>query len=256
MSLQSAKTYARKAVIGIGSAMICLLAPITAHAQSNSASSVAAELTKGKLSPGDSKPGDIVVVRLRNDLKSNGELVLKKGATITGVVRNVKSAETVSAMEVEWLVPTNRGKAPQDLSIALQYVTQVKAADKQSPDNESEGDIESGIRDEVFAAAVRPPVNGRLNAALTSMPSVVAIDDPTALAIESSLGTTSGLDPLFKVGRGQLLTLNGSPQLVDLFSHLSNDTVIISANKDFEISRGALMQLLVGVTRQLGQAHR
>jgi hypothetical protein len=255
MNLRSAKTHACKAVVGIGLAMICSVAPITVQAQSNSASSVAAELTKGKLSPGDSKPGDIVVVKLRSDLKSDGELVLKKGTAITGVVRTVKSAEAVSAMEVEWLVPPKRGKAPQDLSIALQYVTQVKPINKEPQDNDSECDIECGISDQASPAIARPPSNGRLNAALTSMPSVVAVDDQTSLAIESSLGA-SGFDPLFKVGRGQLLTLNGSPQLVDLFSHLSNDTLIISANKDFEISRGALMQLLVGVTRQLGQAHR
>jgi hypothetical protein len=255
MYLQSAKTYSRKAVIGIGLAMICLISPITARAQSNSASSVGAELKKGKLSPGDSKPGDIVVVKLRSDLKSNGELVLKKGTEITGVVRTVKSADALSAMEVEWLVPPTRGKAPQDLSIALQYVTQVKPTDNESQGADLEDDIESGIPGEA-PAVPRPPASGRLNAALTSMPTVMAVDDQTTLAIESTLGATSGFDPLFKVGRGQLLTLNGSPQLVDLFSHLSNDTVIISPDKDFEISRGALMQLLVGVTRKLGQAHR
>jgi hypothetical protein len=52
--------------------------------------------------------------------------------------------------------------------------------------------------------------SGRLNAALTSMPSVVAVDDETTLAIESSL-VASEFDKLFRVGRGQLLTVNGSP---------------------------------------------
>ena len=105
MSFRTIKTYALKAVIGIGAVMLSWGAPFAANAQSNSASSVAAELTKGKLSPSDSKPGDMVVVKLRNDLKSNGELVLKKGTAITGVVRTVKSAEGLSAMGVEWLVP-------------------------------------------------------------------------------------------------------------------------------------------------------
>jgi len=252
MNLRSAKTYALKAVIGIGAAMLSLGGPVAANAQSNSASSVAAELTKGKLSPGDSKPGDMVVVKLRSDLKSNGELVLKKGTAITGVVRTVKSGEGVSAMGVEWLIPQARGKAPQDLSIALQYVVQVNPG---KDSQESDSDDAALNSDDASTAAARPPLSGRLNTALTSMPSVMPVDEQTALAVESSLGTT-GFDQLFKVGRGQLLTLNGAPQVVDLFSHLSNDTVIISANKDFEISRGALMQLLVGVTRQLGQAHR
>ena len=251
MNLRSAKTYALKAVIGLGAVMLVLGGPVAGNAQSNSASSVAAELTKGKLSPGDSKPGDMVVVKLRNDLKSNGELVLKKGTAITGVVRAVKSGEGLSAMGVEWFVPQARGKAPRDLSIALQYVVQVNPA-KDSQDSDSDDAAPNPDED---STGNRPSISGRLNAALTSMPSVMPVDEQTALAVEGSLGTT-GFDQLFKVGRGQLLTLNGEPQLVDLFSHLSNDTVIISANKDFEISRGALMQLLVGVTRQLGQARQ
>jgi hypothetical protein len=37
---------------------------------------------------------------------------------------------------------------------------------------------------------------------------------------------------------------------VDIFSHLDNDTVITSTGKDFEISTGAQMQLLVGVKKK------
>ena len=41
----------------------------------------------------------------------------------------------------------------------------------------------------------------------------------------------------------------GLKQSVDLFSHLSNDTVITSPYENFEISSGAQMQLLVGVKK-------
>src|SRR5262245_45233631 len=59
----------------------------------HSASHVAAEMTRGTLNPSETRPGDEVTLRLNDDLKSNGDIVLKRGATITGVVRNVKNLE-------------------------------------------------------------------------------------------------------------------------------------------------------------------
>jgi hypothetical protein len=41
----------------------------------------------------------------------------------------------------------------------------------------------------------------------------------------------------------------GSKHSVDLFSHLSNDTLITSPRENFEIFSGAQMQLLVGVKK-------
>src|SRR5438874_2692185 len=79
----------------------------------SSATSVAAELIKGKLSPADSKPGDQITVRLKEDLKSNGDIVLKKGTIITGIVRHASrpegkagATEPEFVVEVEWLAPT------------------------------------------------------------------------------------------------------------------------------------------------------
>ncbi|PYS01975.1 MAG: hypothetical protein DMG12_14530 [Acidobacteria bacterium] len=49
--------------------------------------------------------------------------------------------------------------------------------------------------------------------------------------------------------------LNGGAQAqrsgpaLEIFSHLRNDTVIVSHSKNFNISSGALMQLLVGVSK-------
>jgi hypothetical protein len=81
------------------------------------------------------------------------------------------------------------------------------------------------------------------------MPSVVAVDQQTSANIETTLGTpTSG--QLFKVGHGQLVSSDGLKESVEFYSHLSNDTVITSPGNDFEISSGALMQMLVGVNRK------
>src|SRR5204863_6940051 len=106
----------RSTAVHIIGATVCLAGiNLNAHAQvkrnapANSASHVSAEMTKGTLNPSETKPGDEVALRLKDDVKSNGDVVLKKGATITGVVRNVKSLETksngqaLSMMEIEWL---------------------------------------------------------------------------------------------------------------------------------------------------------
>jgi hypothetical protein len=46
-----------------------------------------------------------------------------------------------------------------------------------------------------------------------------------------------------------LVAAGGTRESLDLFSHLNNDTVITSPSKNFEISSGARMQLLVGVKK-------
>jgi len=212
--------------------------------QSSSAAQVAAEMTKGKLSPAASKARDTVFLKLKDDLRSNGAVVLRKGTVITGVIRNVKCAEpsgqSQSMIEIVWLAPVHRAKGSRSLSIALQSVMQINPIDK--PELE---------KADVTAAAVAVAEAERAshpNAALLSMPSVVAVDQQTTAVIEDSLGSSSS-GPLFRVGRGQLLTAGGSWQSVDIFSHLNNDTLITSVSKDFEISSGAQMHLLVGVSK-------
>jgi hypothetical protein len=244
------------------------LAALPSHAQANSASHVTAEMTKGKLSPAESKPGDTVAIKLKDDVRSNGEVVLKKGTTITGVVRNVAK----SMMEIEWIVPPVQARAVQSVSFTLQSVMQVNSI-FQHEQNEAVGDDFSlaasaassavprsshsgggllaspaSAVSTVAATASSPVPNGRSNVALLSMPSVVAVDQQSSAAIESSLGTSSS-GQLFRVGHGELITA-GTKQSVDLYSHLSNDTVITSPGKNFEISSGAQMQMLVGVNRK------
>src|SRR4026208_1183669 len=94
--------------------------------------------------------------------------------------------------------------------------------------------------------------SGQPNIALKSMPSVVRLDQKSTWTIGTSLSASESED-LFRVGRGQLLTSSGAPQIVDVFSRLCNDTVITSVSPDFDISSGVQIQLLVGVTRSIGQ---
>jgi hypothetical protein len=216
----------------------------------NSASHVSAEMAKGTLRPSETKPGDEVALRLTDDVKANGDVVLKKGTRITGIVRNVKSTEMKgqqqSMMEIEWFAPPLQGKVARQLSIALQAVTEVGRLTEEP----SSKNVEQFRFKPTDGARNTPEPRGpaRANAALVNMPSVIAVDQKTASSLESSFGTSA--TQLFKVGHSEWITAGGSKQSVELFSHLSNDTLITSASKDFEITSGAQMQLLVGVSKQ------
>ncbi len=250
----------------------------------SSATSVSAELMKGKLSPADSKPGDRVLLKLKDDVKSNGEVVLRKGTTITGVVKNVNCAEgknsasgrAQSLMEIEWIAPALQGGASSSLMVAVQSVTQMHPM----PNRQENDDWDrSGGANSSTAASVSSTGGGLLggtldtvtgagasaggvasgavgstaavahsNAAMLRMPSVVVADVQTSSSLENSLGLSGG-PQLFQTGRGEIVTSGGSKQSLDIFSRLNNDTVLTSPSKNFEISSGAQMQLLVGVRR-------
>jgi hypothetical protein len=245
-----------------GTTLCLILLGLTAHAQAkrnahpdapaNSASHVLAEMTRGTLKPSETRPGDEVALRLKDDIKANGDVVVKKGTTITGVVRNVKSVDAKglppSMMEIEWFAPPLLGKAPRQLSIAVQSVSQVNRFNQQSQSEHAEPlALTRAVAMRNVTAA--PRTTTMSNTALLNMPSVIAVDTKTASNLEASLGTSSS-GQLFKVGHSEWITPGGSKQSVELFSHLSNDTMIASPGKDFEISSGAQMQLLVGVSKQ------
>ena len=84
MNLRSVRAHVIGAVAILASMALSSNAQVSSSAQASSASHVAAEMTKGKLNPAISKSGDTVVLTLKDDVKSNGEIVLKKGTTITG----------------------------------------------------------------------------------------------------------------------------------------------------------------------------
>jgi hypothetical protein len=218
----------------------------------SAASRVTAEIAKGKLSTAESKPGDTVTLKLQDDLRANGLVVLKKGTTFTGVVQTVKRPETdksQSVLEVEWLVPDVQGKVPQNVSVTLQSVTQSGSISKNQQANAGEDLLAPGRASPLTAAF---PQTRRPNNALLSMPTVVAVDKRTGDQIEAELGSTSSQNggPLYRVGQAQLVSINGSRQAVEIYSHLDNDTVITSSSKDFEITSGAQLLLLVGVNRK------
>ncbi len=222
----------------------------------NSASHVAAEMTSGKLNPADSKVGDAVEITLKEDVRSNGEIILKKDATITGVIRNVKQAVTKnewkgqaqSMIEIEWLMPPIHARGVQSLSFALDSVTPINSGYEQRNSNASlvarpvrnSGALLETATNGTAGPSASIAVSGRPNAALLSMPSVIGVDQQTSAGIESALGRSAS-GQLFRVGHSQF---------VDLYSHLSNDTVITSPGSTFEISRGAQMEMLVGVNRK------
>jgi hypothetical protein len=222
-------------------------APVSA----NSASHVGAEMTKGSLKPSETKPGDEVAVRLKDDVKANGDVVLKKGSTISGVVRDVKSIESKgqpqSMVQIDWFAPPLQGKVARQLSVALQSVTPVNPVSAQAQFEKVNNSGLSSVNALRNVAAARAPASS--NAAMLNMPSVTAVDTKTAISLESNFGASSS-EKLFKVGHSEWITAGGSKQSVELFSHLSNDTMITSPSKDFEISNGAQMQLLVGVSKQ------
>jgi hypothetical protein len=221
--------------------------------QSSSAALAVAEIAQGKLSPAASQPGDMIVLKLKNNLKSNGKVLLTKGSSISGLVRTAKAGTNAAAdnaevkgqfqsiVEIEWIAPLSQGKTPPNLSIALESVTQVN-----SP---VAGTSAAGAADSFTPAAVSRSMraSSQSSAALLSMPFVVALDAQTSSAIDARLGKSSS-GPWYRIGRG-LLTASGPRQSLEIFSHLNNDTVITSANENFEISRGAQMYLLVGVNR-------
>ena len=188
-----------------------------------------------------------MTLKLQDDLKANGQIVLKKGTAFTGVVRTVKRAEASNAqsmLEVEWLVPDSESKVARNVSVALQSVTQANPVSKKEQESAADDHLAPGPASPVNAAF---PKTVQANHALLSMPSVEAVDSRTGAEIEAELGGPSS-GPLYKIGRGQLTT-GSSQQSVDFYSHLDNDTVITSSSKDFEISSGAMVQLLVGVNR-------
>ena len=212
-------------------------------APSSSAVLVMAEMAQGRLSAAASQPGDMIVLKLKNDLKSNGEVLLKKGSNINGLLRTAKSSEVPgrfqSIIEIEWMAPVLQGKTARNLSIALEFLTDATAPV-----------ATTRIQRTIDPSAMTPAslaTGGGPNAAVLSMPFVVAVDGQTSSAIESGLENPSA-GPMYRIGRGRL-TASGSQQTLEIFSHLKNDTVITSASKNFEIPSGVQMRLLVGVNR-------
>ena len=207
------------------------------------ASNVDAEVAQGRLNPATTKPGDAIVLRLLEDVKTNGEIVLKKGAMIVGFVRNVNfigGDKNSPFIEVEWTFRELQSNSDFQVMLAVQTVYQsIISADSTTP----------AVDTPKRATSSGTPAATKPNAALLKMPSVVTADDQTRAGLQSALGSANG-SQLFRTGRGQVVVSDGSQVSINMFSHLNNDTVFVSRAKDFEISTGAQLQLLAGVARR------
>jgi hypothetical protein len=265
-----------------------------ARAEAQTESRVSAEMVKGKLNPATSKPGDEIALRLNEDVKSKGEVLLKKGTTIKGVVKKVQRAETKggakgnaaaqSMMELEWMAPGLSGAASQQLNLALQSVVYTNPLYAHQQQDESggagigaphtapsatraSGGLISGVGATVggvtsSAGAVGAGVGGtassvsgggvaQTGAQLATTPQIVPVNAQTSSALQSNFGVSG--NQLFLVGNGQATSSGGTTASMDLFSHMSNDTVITSPSRDFEVSSGAQMQLLVRSNQTSGR---
>jgi len=246
-------------------------------------------MVKGKLNPETSKPGDEIAVRLNEDVKSNGQVLLKKGTTIKGVVRKVnraghKRAEKAngraqtsaqSMLELEWITPGVSGAASQQLNFALQSVVYTNplyaheqeqsstapafASPAPAPARSGSSGVGVGVVGGVVGGATSSAssIGGGLGAQSAGSVGAVAqsqahlprptsinpVSAETATALQSNFGVAGG--PLFLVGSGQAISNAGTASSIDIFSRMNNDAVITSPSRDFEISAGAQMQLLV-----------
>jgi hypothetical protein len=270
-------------------------AQVQAQGQAQAASKVSAEMVKGKLNPASSKPGDQVTVRMAEDVKSNGQVVLKKGTEVNGVVRSVKRAESKadakaqssaqaaaqSMIQVEWLVPAGSGAAAQQLNFALSSIayTNPLYANQQAQESAAAdggiaaprpapapargggglvggatgvaGGVAGGASSTVGAAgnvAGRAGAASQASAGLLALPAPVAASSQTATSLQNNFGVSS--NQLLMTGHGQAVSAGGTSSSMDLFTHMSNDAVITSPSRDFEIASGAQMQFMVSAKGQ------
>lgn len=287
-----------------------------------------AELVHGKLSPSSSKPGDTITLKLMQDVKSDGEVLIKKGSKIQGVVTSVSNARTgseaqgqaqsgaQSGLAISWMAPALQGHAEHSLTVALQSVNQVSPFFRQNQEGQAGDDLmamgttDSRIGATGQAAPSRAPrtaapgpgllgaatgtvaqatgsVSGALGSTGQTAGAAGATASSTASSTLSGVGTTGAVNhsgdlsagirsaifqpepadsqttamlqhqlglhsaaPFFRIGQGQIVTAGGDRHQLNLFSEMNNDTVVSSPSKNFEITNGAQMQLLVGVRKQ------
>ena len=259
-------------------------------AQSNQSSSsgaaaksqghVSAEIVKGKLNPSTSKPGDQVTARVKEDFKSNGQVILKKGSTLTGVVKNVKriddksdarsKSSAHSVIEMEWLGPA------EHLNLALEslaYTPPLGAHEDANASNEANpvvqpattsrssgngggllgggGGLVGGVAGGAAATVgvvsnasgqIAAPTVGRAGGIANSPVSTV-----TATSMQNDFGVSG--NNLFLLGHGQVVSGGGTASAIDVYSHMSGDSILASSSKDYEISSGAQMQFQVATGR-------
>lgn len=171
------------------------------QAELQSATQVMAELVHGKLSPSSSKPGDTVTLKLMQDVKSDGEVVLKKGSTIQGVVSSVSSANAnsdgsgsaQSMINISWMAPAIQGHADHSLGIVLQGVQQVSPFFGQNQQR-SAGDDRSSMAaaNSQMATMGQASTSGARSRAPGSSASGGGLVGATVGAVAQTTGTVTG----------------------------------------------------------------
>ena len=234
-----------------------------ARREIQTATTAKTEMIAGSISSAQSLTGDEISLRLNEDVKSNGRTVLKKGTVLVGVIRSARQlrsgSETAvagkaqSMIEIEWLTPSSLVTGTGQLMIALQSFTYVSplvqetaaSADRSDPTRS----VDLSSTRSAASSSFLPKPNGKTNAALMSMPSIVPLDQQASSFFETDFGL-SDEQQIYKTGRGDMMNSSGKRQSVNLFSRMTNDTIMTSADASFEIGTGAQMQLLVGVERK------
>lgn len=240
-----------------GFRVVAQRAPAAKRTDVQTATTARAEVAAGALSTLLSKPGDRIAVRLAEDIKSNGQVVLRKGSMVTGIVRDVRmvdskastSGQSQSLLELEWFAPEPES-ADSRFMFAVQSFKQVGSVrhDDSGP-AWAEGGGAGNTAESPQTEASDVAVASRTNQAFLSLPSIVAADPALSSILQADFGF-SDRRPIYKTGRGEMIMDTGLRQPVELFSRLSNDTVMMSLNKNFEIAAGAQIQLLIGVQRK------
>jgi hypothetical protein len=258
-----------------------------AKGEIHNATRISAELVEGKLNPATSRPGDPVVVRLQEDLKIDSQVLLKKGSLITGIVRGAKRVETrsrstaqpaaqsavQSMVQVDWRSPAFSGAGYLNLVLeSVAYTNPLYALQSQGGTEDSApatsrvsrpaggGLLGGGLAGGFVGGGVASVANvgAKVTGGTTNEPSSGLTAGPAGQAAPASLQTVSALQSdfgvsgstLFVIGHGRAVSSGGTSSSIDLYSHMSNDSILTSSNKDFEIASGAQMRFMVDSKRQ------
>jgi hypothetical protein len=178
-----------------------------------------------------------------------------------------------SMVQVDWRAPVVSGAASRSLNLALEtvaYTNPLYAHQSQTGQEDSVASRPSRSERPIGGAAllggslasgvvgVATNFGGKVTGSAASQTSAGMAGGPSGqAALPASLQTASALQSdfgvsgptLFTVGHGQAISGAGTSSSIDLYSHMSNDSILTSSNKDFEIASGAQMGFMVNSKR-------
>lgn len=207
-----------------------------------------AELVKGKLSPVKSKPGDKVFLELKEDAKSEGQLLLKKGSKMEGVIKNVKTFEVVkgesagqtrSMVEIEWLWPPTGSQASQALIIAVQSIVQVSPLHREGPEDKFPSMATTRSATTSTTGSSTGLGTGVLGSATQAVGATVsAVGGVTAASTGSIPTSVSGTASSIASGAA---VIRPEPVDAQVAQRLSNDLGFSATGQLYRVGRGELV---------------